>query len=496
MSLGITAGICTLGCKVNFYESECIAQLLEAEGVEILPFESVCDAYIVNSCTVTGESDRKVTQMVRRAVRNNPDALVCVVGCMAQVAAERLRAIPGVAFVGGNKEKRAVVDFIKEHLRKQAYDVGQTPFREGGQTTVTEVAQSTVFTAFREPVVYVPEFGNRPEYEPLGLSATAHTRAIVKIEDGCNSACAYCLIHTARGPARSRSEEDVLAEVRALAAAGHKEVVLTGIELSSYGGDLPELVRKVGEIDGVERIRLGSLDPAYLTRERIDRLAAVPKLMPHFHISLQSGSSRVLASMRRKYNAATALERVEFLKERFPGACLFADIIVGFPGETETDFGETVQFIQKVRFLHLHIFPFSRRTGTVAATMPGQLTSAQKRARCAELAAIQSGIKRELLEAIVNGETALPKAPAQCPGQRSVPLLEVLFEDEHGGHSREFIEVRLAEEGDAQNEARIDAQGGAQNGQKNASGGAARGEIRYCQPLYTDGDVIYAVLKD
>ncbi|MBR0159028.1 MAG: tRNA (N(6)-L-threonylcarbamoyladenosine(37)-C(2))-methylthiotransferase MtaB [Clostridia bacterium] len=487
MSLGITAGICTLGCKVNFYESECIAQLLEAEGVEILPFESVCDAYIVNSCTVTGESDRKVTQMVRRAVRNNPDALVCVVGCMAQVAAERLRAIPGVAFVGGNKEKRAVVDFILSHLcpaREGSQKREGAQQREGGQTTATEVAQSTDFTAFREPVVYVPEFGNRPEYEPLGLSATAHTRAIVKIEDGCNSACAYCLIHTARGPARSRSEEDVLTEVRALAAAGHKEVVLTGIELSSYGGDLPELVRKVGEIDGISRIRLGSLDPAFLTRERIDRLAAVPKLMPHFHISLQSGSSRVLASMRRKYNAATALERIKYLKERFPGACLFADIIVGFPGETEADFSETVQFIQKVRFLHLHIFPFSRRTGTVAATMPGQLTSAQKRARCAELAAIQSGIKRELLEAIVNGETALPKAPAQCPGQRSVPLLEVLFEDEHGGHSREFIEVRLAEEG------------GAQNGQKNASGGAARGEIRYCQPLYTDGDVIYAVLKD
>lgn len=480
MSLGITAGICTLGCKVNFYESECIAQLLEAEGVEILPFECVCDIYIVNSCTVTGESDRKVTQMVRRAVRANPDALVCVVGCMAQVAAERLRAIPGVDFVGGNKEKRAVVDFIKDRLREREREGGQTSFREGGQTHEKSPEQ---------PVVYVPDFGLKPEYEPLELAATAHTRAIVKIEDGCNSACAYCLIHTARGPARSRREEDVLAEVRALAAAGHKEVVLTGIELSSYSGDLPELVRKVGEIDGIERIRLGSLDPAFLTRERIDRLAAVPKLMPHFHISLQSGSSRVLASMRRKYNAATALERIEYLKGQFPGVCLFADIIVGFPGETEVDFQETISFIQKVRFLHLHIFPFSRRSGTVAATMPGQLTTAQKRARCAELATLQAAIKRELLEAVVRGETIAAQGASQISPQWSVPCLEVLFEDETGGHSREFIEVRLAADGAADG-----TPDGTQDGNKNASGTAARGEIRYCQPLYTDGDVIYAKL--
>ena len=247
--------------------------------------------------------------------------------------------------------------------------------------------------------------------------------------------------------------------------------MLTGIELSSYAGDIADLAAGISEIDGIERIRLGSLDPYYLTKQRIDRLAEVPALMPHFHISLQSGSSAVLAGMRRKYNSDMALERIMYLKEKFPAACLFADIIVGFPGEKEHDFRKTVDFIRNVEFLHLHIFPYSRRKGTEAAAMSGQLSSSEKRSRAAELAAIQREIKRGILERVVEDG-------------RSGRTLRVLFENDEEGHSEEFIDVSVAH-----GEEKSCRSGNER--QKNASGKAARGEILDVRPEYTDGNVIF-----
>lgn len=457
--MALTAGICTLGCKVNFYESECLKEMLEKEGFIVRDFAEVCDVYIINSCTVTGESDRKVMQACRRAVKTNPDAFVCVTGCTAQTSPEKIASIPGIGFICGNRSKKAVVDRIIEFARDKQPEHAED---DSGMTAAKNIAVEKGV-----PEIAVNEFEPVPEYEPLKLSATTHTRAIIKIEDGCDSACSYCIIHTARGPARSRPEADILDEIGRMAESGYKEVVLTGIELSSFSGDLPALVKKAGEIDGISRIRLGSLDPYYITKNRIDRLCETPELMPHFHISLQSGSSRVLAAMRRKYNAGTAFERITYLKEKFPGACLFADIIVGFPGETEQEFEETIGFIKKIRFLHLHIFPYSRRSGTPAASMPGQLSTAEKRSRASRLAEIQRAIKRELLEAVVKNGTG-------------DGLLKVLFEEGGSGHSEEFIEVKIAE-------AALETASAQEHKL------FEKGKITLCKPLYTDGDVVYVL---
>ena len=456
-------GICTLGCKVNQYESECIRGLLENRGFVSMPFSAKCDVYIINSCTVTGESDRKVMQMCRRAVRTNPEAFVCVIGCMAQIAADRLAQIEGISYIGGNVSKGKVVDVIAAHFfpeEKSSTDAGKGG--SGNASVPRTIGQ----------IIDAEPFAVDQPYEPLCLSDVGHTRAVIKIEDGCDSACSYCIIHTARGPARSRGPEDVLSEIEQLAKAGYKEVILTGIELSSYSYDLPELLIQTGNISGIERIRLGSLDPAFITEERIHRFSQAEKLMPHFHISLQSGSSKILAKMRRKYNAQTAFKRVKYLKESFPGACLFADIIVGFPGETEEDFEETVNFIKEIPFLHLHIFPYSKRKGTPAAAMPDQVPDNIKRERAARLDSIQKEIKRKLLEEVV----------------KSGKTLKVLFEANRTGHSEEFIEIKIAERSGCSCSADSACTGGRKISVK-------KGEIAECTPLYTDGDVIYVSIN-
>lgn len=402
----ITASICNLGCKVNFYESEYYAQSLRALGVKVVPFSEVCDIYIINTCTVTGESDRKCLQMVRRAVQKNANALIIVTGCLAQIDPKRVASVPGVDAVIGNTGKLRVLYYVEKYLQGTFHKTGT-------------------------PTVEVSHFPGKPAYEPMELVHTEHARATVKIEDGCNSHCAYCIISTARGPARSKSPKDVISEVQKLAKAGYQEVVLTGIELASYDGNLPALVQTVSEIPGIRRIRLGSLDPAYLTPERVHELAKVSKLAPHFHISLQSGSTATLNRMRRKYRADTAMDNICHLKEHFPEAQLFADIIVGFPGETEAHFQETVAFIQKAAFLHLHIFPYSKRAGTPAAEMSDQIPGDVKRQRASLLASIQSDIKRTILENIIKEATPLP----------------VLFETESDGvamgHTHHFIETEV-----------------------------------------------------
>lgn len=394
----LTAAIYTLGCKVNFYESEAIAESLSRMGVLIKNFDELCDIYIINTCTVTADSDRKGLKIIRRAIKKNPNAFVAVTGCLAQRKPEIIAQIPGVTLIIGNEDKISVAKQIIHDYNNQRTEakIRVLPFSD------------TLKGSF------IDNF-NR-------------TRAYIKIEDGCSSKCAYCIIPKARGPVRSKPREDVLKEVAALIERGCKEVVLTGIEISSYQFDFIKLLQELDALDGLERIRLGSLDPFFISKETIDSLRHIRKLCPHFHISLQSGSSRTLAAMRRKYNASNALERILYLKSVFPDCNLFADVIVGFPGETEEDFQDTVRFIEKVRFLHLHIFPYSQREDTEAALMPCQISPEIKKNRASILAETQSVIKKDILDKFIES------------GQKA----NVLFETYKGGvlkgHSDSFIE--------------------------------------------------------
>ena len=393
-----TAAVYTLGCKVNFYESEAIAEALAARGAEIRPFDEVCDIYVINTCTVTADSDRKALQVIRRAGRRNPAACIAVTGCLAQTKPERIASLPGVTLISGNENKIAVADRIFTALSsaESGMRVDILPFTE-----------------------ILPE---------LSIEMFQRTRAYVKIEDGCGSKCAYCIIPKARGPVRSKPREAVLREVRSLVQNGCREIVITGIEISSYQFDLVGLLSDLDSIEGLERIRLGSLDPVFINCKMADALSEIHKLCPHFHISLQSGSSRILAAMRRKYNRETALQNILYLKSKFPNCNLFADIIVGFPGESEEDFRQTVDLIQKIGFLHLHIFPYSRRSGTEAAELAGQVPQPLKKQRAARLAEIQAYIKKAILEDCVRS------------GKTENVLFETYKNGVLKGHSENFME--------------------------------------------------------
>ena len=342
-----TACIYTLGCKVNQYESEAIAELLESEGISVLPSSTICDAYIINTCTVTAESDRKARQFIRRAISKNPNAYIIVTGCLAQSSPEDIAKIDGVDFICGNGEKllaaKRLIEYFNSKKKKDS------------------------------PEIYVSNI-NDASFEDMSINKFDRTRAYVKIEDGCENRCSYCIIPSARGKVRSKAPQSIIAEVESLAKNGCKEVVLTGIETASYGKDLgdislAELLCRVDKIDGIERVRLGSLDPSLITPAFVNKISTLRSLAPHFHLSLQSGSSRILALMRRKYNADMAMRAIELLRENLPHVCLTTDVIVGFPQESEEDFNETAEFLKKARFLTVHIFPYSSRKGTEAAKM-------------------------------------------------------------------------------------------------------------------------------
>lgn len=406
-----TVGIYTLGCKVNQYESEAIAEVLAKEGFEISVPSKMCDAYLINTCTVTAESDRKARQFIRRAIAKNPDAVVVVTGCLAQTSAEMIAAIDGVDAVVGNTKKL----FAAEELCRLIRD---------GKTKTPTISVDPIEDA---------------GFEPMQICSFERTRAYVKIEDGCESRCTYCIIPSARGSIRSKSPEDVLAEVRTLTEHGCREIVLTGIETASYGKDLgntdlASLLEQIDTIEGIGRIRLGSLDPSLIRPEFVKRIAPLRSLAPHFHLSLQSGSSRVLAAMKRKYNAEQAMRAIELLREAIPHVKFTTDVIVGFPGETEEDFYETANFLRNARFLMVHIFPYSKRKGTPAAIMPNQLPDEVKRRRLHALEAIAEETRKAILsEAVATN-----------------PDTEVLFETyENGcayGHTADFLEIAIPSE--------------------------------------------------
>ena len=403
-----TVGIYTLGCKVNQYESEAIAERFEANGFSVLPPTQVCDVYVVNTCTVTAESDRKSRQFIRRTVARNPRAYVLVTGCLSQTAPETVSAIEGVDYVCGNTEKLSVVDAA---LRLMA----------SGQKSGTPEERVS-------PIVDAP-------FEPMHIRAFERTRAYIKIEDGCESHCTYCIIPSARGGIRSKPLDEVLEEVKALTATGCREVVLTGIETASWGRDLgltlADLLEAVDKIPGIGRVRLGSLDPSLIKPAFVERIAKLSSLAPHFHLSMQSGSNTVLALMKRKYNAEMALRGMKLLREALPDVQFTTDMILGFPHEGEAEFEETLAFIEEARFLMIHAFPYSARRGTPAASMDGQVPVATRHARVRILSARQNEIRRAMLA------EALASAPRKT----------VLFEDYKTGfaygHTDNFIQVRV-----------------------------------------------------
>ncbi|MDD2958895.1 MAG: tRNA (N(6)-L-threonylcarbamoyladenosine(37)-C(2))-methylthiotransferase MtaB [Lachnospiraceae bacterium] len=351
------AALHNLGCKVNAYETEAMQQQLEQAGYEIVPFEPGADVYVINTCSVTNIADRKSRQMLHKAKKMNPDAVIVAAGCYVQTANDRTGLDVDADILIGNNKKKDLADILREFEKKRT------------EKMVTE----------RELL----DINHTKEYEALSLSGTEeHTRAYIKVQDGCNQFCSYCIIPYARGRVRSRDLEDVRREISRLADSGVKEVVLTGIHLSSYGiergSSLIELLEEVQKAEGISRIRLGSLEPGIVTEEFAGRLSKLTKICPHFHLSLQSGSDSVLRRMNRRYNTAEYLAHCEILRRYFENPALTTDVIVGFPGETEAEFEETVAFLKTVNFYETHIFKYSKRKGTKAAEMPDQITEAVK----------------------------------------------------------------------------------------------------------------------
>lgn len=339
----------TLGCKVNTYETDAMEQMLLSHGYEIVSFENQADIYIINTCSVTNMADRKSRQMLHKAKKKNPNAVVVAAGCYVQAAPKEVLADAGVDLVIGNNRKQDLVqileDYFKEHREEAVIDINK-----------------------------------EQEYEELELDFVSdHTRAYIKVQDGCNQFCSYCIIPYTRGRVRSRAKQDVISEIKRIAKNGTKEVVLTGIHLSSYGKDLKDgtdlldLIKAVQEVDGIQRIRLGSLEPRIITLEFAQELRKLNKFCPHFHLSLQSGCEATLKRMNRHYTPEEYYEKCELLREVFEHPAITTDVIVGFPGETEEEFEETYRFLEKVNFYEMHVFKYSKRKGTRAAEMENQV---------------------------------------------------------------------------------------------------------------------------
>ena len=396
------AALHNLGCKVNAYETEAMQELLEQSGYEIVPFEEGADVYIVNTCTVTNMADRKSRQILHRARKMNPDAVVVAAGCYVQAKAENID--DSIDIVIGNNKKQDLIQILDEYWRKKAED--------------------------RQVSREILDIGHTAEYESLHLSKTAeHTRAYIKVQDGCNQFCSYCIIPYAR--------EEAVREVETLAENGYKEVVLTGIHLSSYGierGDnLLSLILAVHEVAGIQRIRLGSLEPRIITEEFVKTIAGLPKICPHFHLSLQSGCNATLKRMNRKYTAEEYFEKCELLRMYFSDPALTTDVIVGFPGETEEEFAQSRAFVDKVNFYETHIFKYSKRAGTKAAEMKNQVPEEIKAARSSELLALGRQKERAYEEKLI--------------GRTVEVLIEERAEREDGiyqvGHTKEYVKIGL-----------------------------------------------------
>ena len=406
----------TLGCKVNIYETEAMQELMQRAGYSIVDFNDKADIYVVNTCSVTNMADRKSRQMLHKAKKDNPEAIVVAVGCYVQAAAKSIKQDEKIDIIIGNNMKNKIADIINNYYEHQDPDI-------------VDISGD-----------FVLDISKIKEYEEFRvLKHKEHTRAFIKIQDGCNQFCSYCIIPYTRGRVRSRSIEEIEKEVRELVHVGYKEVVLTGIHISSYGLDfeepieLIELVERVAKIEGVKRLRISSLEPRVVTEEFVKRLSKLENFCPHFHLSLQSGSDSTLKAMSRRYNAFEFKEGVRLIRKYFNMPALTTDIIAGFPSETKDDFIESLEYIKAIEFFELHVFPYSKREGTKAAAMKETLGNKDKTRRVNLLLAMQKPITRKFLEAKLGCEVEV--------------LIEGEFEHEGRryilGHSKEYIKVAL-----------------------------------------------------
>lgn len=437
-----TVALQNLGCKVNSYEMDVIAQNLKEKGYEIVPFHEKADIYIINTCTVTNIADRKSRQMLHQAKKRNPDAVVVAAGCYVQTGTEQVLADAGIDLAIGNNKKKELVDILEAYLENNVIN----------DTNVIDINETF-------------------EYEEMQLTHTAeHTRAYIKVQDGCNQFCTYCIIPFARGRVRSRKLESIRTEIEGLAKAGYKEIVLTGIHISSYGIDfedkpwedgqcvekpqskerhdysgstkLIDLIERIHDIEGIERIRIGSLEPRIVTEENAKRLANLSKICPHFHLSLQSGCDSVLKRMNRKYTAAQFKESVEILRKAFTNPAITTDVIVGFPGETEEEFEETKKYLDDISLYEMHIFKYSMRKGTVAAARKDQVPEPVKSVRSNVLLTMESEKSKAFRKRFLD------------------TTQEVLFEELKDiagkqymlGHTREYVRVAVESEKDLSNQ--------------------------------------------
>lgn len=433
------AALHNLGCKVNAYETEAMQEMLEQAGYEIVPFREGADVYVINTCTVTNIADRKSRQMLHRARKMNPEAVVVAAGCYVQ-AQEGKEIDPCIDIVIGNNHKKDLVRILRD------FEENRDKNRENGHQKEQDGRGAAC--GDRHAACEIEDINRTKEYEALHLTRTGeHTRAYIKVQDGCNQFCTYCIIPYARGRVRSRDMQDVAEEVRTLAGNGYREVVLTGIHLSSYGIDfdgqrhLLDLIRAVHEVDGIMRIRLGSLEPGIVTDEFAKELASMPKICPHFHLSLQSGCDATLKRMNRRYTSAGYYEKCMILRKYFDDPALTTDVIVGFPGETEEEFQESFDFVDKVDFYETHIFKYSRREGTKAAAMKDQVDEQTKTERSALMielgerkrAAYERRFIGKQVEVLVEEETVIGGKPVQT------------------GHTKEYIKIALDTEENLRN---------------------------------------------
>ena len=418
------AALHNLGCKVNAYETEAMQQLLEEAGYEIVPFSEKADVYVVNTCSVTNMADRKSRQMLHKAKKLNPDSIVVGAGCYVQTKEQEAISDLAIDIIIGNNKKHELVSLINEYMAKR------------------ENTHSDLFT--ENAVIDIND--NKQEFEELFLSKTAeHTRAFIKVQDGCNQFCSYCIIPYARGRVRSRSIENVLAEVNRLAQNGFKEIVLTGIHLSSYGVDcddnLLHLIQEVHKVDGIERIRLGSFEPRLITEEFASELSKLEKVCPHFHLSLQSGCDETLNRMNRKYTTEEYARSCQLLRKYFDHPAITTDVIVGFPGETEEEFEKTKEYLEKIHFYEMHIFKYSKRQGTRAAVMDNQVPDEIKTKRSSILIELGNRMSKEYRDYYIGMDK------------------EVLFEEKTKlfgkeyfvGYTKEYVKVAIETQENVEN---------------------------------------------
>ena len=430
------AALHNLGCKVNSYETEAMQKMLEDEGYEIVPFSEWADVYVINTCSVTNMADRKSRQMLHRAKKQNPDSIVVAAGCYVQTKEAEASIDGAIDIIIGNNKKHELITKIEEFLAQKKQTIVDSTINM--EDVELEHKKIEAMTDINKEV---------QEFEELYLEKPSeHTRAFLKVQDGCNQFCSYCIIPFARGRVRSRNPKSVLEEVNRLSANGYKEVVLTGIHLSSYGVEngesLLHLIQQIHEIDGIERIRLGSLEPKIVTEEFASELSKLKKVCPHFHLSLQSGCDATLKRMNRKYTAEEYAIGCEILRKYFKHPAITTDVIVGFPQETDEEFEITKAFLEKIHFYEMHIFKYSKREGTKAAVMKGQIPENIKQKRSAELIALGEKMSEEFRQFYLGSEQ------------------EVLFEELSEidgksyfvGYTKEYVKVAKESESSLENQ--------------------------------------------